>query len=255
MDDLGSVRLVLNSTTGAVAQRIDYDEFGNATIVTDQACALSKMCPLFQPFGFAGGMFDYDTGLVRFGARDYDSQAGRWTSKDPLLFAGGTGLYSYAGTDPVNFLDSTGQDRAPAWFSNGGVLGRLAASLYNIANQYAGQAAAAWDNGDYSGAASAGAISSLAAVGGVASEYAPTAVGIAATYQCSRGGPIPADVALEAGEEWLGPGYQEIDEGVYQNGDRRFRLTGVGKNPPYVNFEALDSDGDPTENNHIVVTP
>ena len=35
--------------------------------------------PGFQPFGFAGGIYDLHTGLVRFGARDYYPEAGRWT--------------------------------------------------------------------------------------------------------------------------------------------------------------------------------
>lgn len=30
-DHLGSARLVVNTSTGAVAQQIDYDEFGNIT--------------------------------------------------------------------------------------------------------------------------------------------------------------------------------------------------------------------------------
>lgn len=61
-DHLGSARLVVNTSTGAIAQRIDYDEFGNITSDTN---------PGFQPFGFAGGLYDPDTGLTRFGARDY----------------------------------------------------------------------------------------------------------------------------------------------------------------------------------------
>lgn len=62
-----------------------------------------------QPFGFAGGLYDQDTKLLRFWKRDYDAYTGRWTSKDPLIFAGGeTGLYGYAGNDPVNFEDPTG---------------------------------------------------------------------------------------------------------------------------------------------------
>ncbi len=73
-DHLGSPRLVVNTATGAVVQRIDYDEFGNVTQDTN---------PGFQPFGFAGGIYDIDTGLVRFGARDYDAETGRWTAKDP----------------------------------------------------------------------------------------------------------------------------------------------------------------------------
>lgn len=30
------------------------------------------------------GLYDSDTGLVRFGARDYDSMVGRWTARDPV---------------------------------------------------------------------------------------------------------------------------------------------------------------------------
>ncbi len=50
-----------------------------------------------------------DTGLVRFGARDYDPYTGRWTSKDPILFDGGdTNLYGYVLNDPINFVDPDG---------------------------------------------------------------------------------------------------------------------------------------------------
>ena len=99
-DHLGSVRLVVDSTTGAIAQRMDYDEFGVVLMDTN---------PGFQPFGFAGGLYDRDTGLVRLGARDYDAQTGRWTAKDPILFAGGdTNVYGYVLNDPVNFLDPAG---------------------------------------------------------------------------------------------------------------------------------------------------
>jgi RHS repeat-associated protein len=67
--------------------------------------------PGFQPFGFAGGLYDSDTGLVRFGARDYDAQAGRWTTKDPIGFAGGdVNLYGYVLNDPINLIDPNGQD-------------------------------------------------------------------------------------------------------------------------------------------------
>jgi RHS repeat-associated protein len=59
--------------------------------------------------GFAGGHYDPDTGLVRFGARDYDPYTGRWTARDPILFAGGqSNLYAYVGSDPVNFVDPSG---------------------------------------------------------------------------------------------------------------------------------------------------
>jgi RHS repeat-associated protein len=99
-DQVGSVRLVVNTVSGATTQRMDYDEFGNVLLDTN---------PGFQPFGFAGGLYDPDTGLVRFGARDYDPQTGRWTAKDPILFGGGqANLYVYCGNDPVNCKDPSG---------------------------------------------------------------------------------------------------------------------------------------------------
>jgi RHS repeat-associated protein len=99
-DHLGSPRLVIDVETAAVLQRIDYDEFGRVILDTN---------PGFQPFGFAGGIYDHQTGLLRYGARDYDPEVGRWTSKDPILFRSGTAnLYSYALGDPINNVDPTG---------------------------------------------------------------------------------------------------------------------------------------------------
>jgi RHS repeat-associated protein len=91
----------VNTADGSIAQRIDYDEFGNITADTN---------PGFQPFGFAAGLYDQHTGLVRFGARDYDAQVGRWTAKDPLFFKGGSSnLYDYVLNNPVNFIDADGR--------------------------------------------------------------------------------------------------------------------------------------------------
>jgi len=99
-DHLGSPRLVVNASSGEVVQRMDYDEFGRV---------LNDTNPGFQPFGFAGGIYDRDTGLVRFGARDYDPETGRWTAKDPVLFLGGQlNLYGYVASDPVNWVDPYG---------------------------------------------------------------------------------------------------------------------------------------------------
>ena len=64
----------------------------------------------FQPFGFAGGLYEEATGLQRFGVRDYDAERGRWTSKDPVLFSGkDTNIYGYVLGDPINTTDSSGK--------------------------------------------------------------------------------------------------------------------------------------------------
>jgi RHS repeat-associated protein len=65
--------------------------------------------PGFQPFGFAGGVYDQQTKLVRFGARDYDAEIGQWTAKDPILFEGGeANLFGYVENDPINWTDPQG---------------------------------------------------------------------------------------------------------------------------------------------------
>lgn len=105
-DQLGSVRLVVDADDGTIVQRLDYDAFGVVLVDTN---------PGFQPFGYAGGLYDPDTGLVRYGARDYDPNTGRWTSKDPILFNGGDeNLYGYCVGDPVNLVDPTGNTPAGA---------------------------------------------------------------------------------------------------------------------------------------------
>jgi len=111
-DERGSIRLVVNAATGAVVSSLEYDVWGNVT---------GSVNASFQPFGFAGGLRDDATGLVRFGARDYDPKLGRWTAKDPIRFNGGlTNLYGYVGNDPVNLVDPSGRF---AWMVWGGVAG------------------------------------------------------------------------------------------------------------------------------------
>ena len=122
-DPRGSVRLVVNTDTGAIVQRIDYSPFGK--VITDTN-------PGFQPFGFAGGLYDPSTGLVRFGARDYEPETGRWTATDPILFAGGQlDLYSYVIDDPVNSVDYAGLGPADGVPANGPAADAIHKQLMN----------------------------------------------------------------------------------------------------------------------------
>jgi RHS repeat-associated protein len=100
-DHLGSPRYVVNVTNPSdVPFTASYTAFGSVT-----GTGLDWM-----PFGFAGGVYDPETELVRFGARDYDPLVGRWTAKDPILFEGdGPNLYGYALADPINATDQNGR--------------------------------------------------------------------------------------------------------------------------------------------------
>ncbi len=86
---------------GNIVKRIGYDSFGNIIYDTNPSFSI--------PFGFAGGLYDADTGLVRFGFRDYDPAIGRWTAKDPIDFEGGDlNLYGYVGNSSINYIDPIG---------------------------------------------------------------------------------------------------------------------------------------------------
>jgi len=99
-DIRGSLRMVIDTRTGAINQQISYDSFGNIIENTN---------PDFTPFGFAGGLYSYKTGLVHFGVRDYLPRIGLWTTEDPIGFwGGGINFYVYVDHDPVNHTDPSG---------------------------------------------------------------------------------------------------------------------------------------------------
>lgn len=83
-------------------------------------------------------MYDQHTQLTRFGARDYDAEIGRWTSKDPIRFQGGnTNLYGYVLTDPVNLIDITGN--VPVLPIIGAVIGGISNAVYNYESYSSGR--------------------------------------------------------------------------------------------------------------------
>ncbi|MGH1344112.1 MAG: RHS repeat domain-containing protein [Nannocystales bacterium] len=103
-DQNGNVVGVFNTTTNTMAQTREYDAYGRVVGGATTEAGFS------QPFGFAGGLYDEDTGLVRFGARDYRPEVGSWAAKDPLRFGGGAAsLMQYCLGDPLNFVDPHGQ--------------------------------------------------------------------------------------------------------------------------------------------------
>gem|GEM_PF-2644170 len=101
-DQLGTP-LALATTDGRIVQAMQYDSFGNPL--------RGLQGPVRLPLGFAGGLYDADTGLTRFPWRDYDADTGRFTALDPLGKKGGdTDWYGYCVDDPVNRVDVWGLD-------------------------------------------------------------------------------------------------------------------------------------------------
>ena len=79
--------------------------FGNLRNVLDE----NNSNPELLSLGCAGGLRELTTGLVRYGARDYDATVGRWTAKDPAgFYAGMANLYVHCANNPANSVDPSG---------------------------------------------------------------------------------------------------------------------------------------------------
>ncbi|MEO8132570.1 MAG: RHS repeat-associated core domain-containing protein [Betaproteobacteria bacterium] len=114
-DQLGSPREIIDAA-GAVVKVIEYDSAGSITLDSNPAFELA--------IGFAGGLADAATGLVRFGLRDYDPVAGRWTARDPAVFDGRqANVYAYVNNDPINLIDPVGFGTAGATLCEGVCVG------------------------------------------------------------------------------------------------------------------------------------
>ncbi len=112
--------LALTSSSAGITGQVSYDPYGNTT-------SSGSASSLFE---FAGR--ESDTALVPYpgGAlyymrgRYYDPQIARFISRDPIGIAGGLNLYAYAGDDPVDSSDPTGQgcgsDCPPVTIGGGG---------------------------------------------------------------------------------------------------------------------------------------
>jgi RHS repeat-associated protein len=100
-DMVGTPKQVIDSQ-GEIVKSLRYDSYGRL---------LSDSHPEFRlEIGYAGGIEDRETGLVRFGYRDYDAYAGRWTARDGIMLESGqANLYAYVNNNPVMLRDPCGQ--------------------------------------------------------------------------------------------------------------------------------------------------
>jgi RHS repeat-associated protein len=81
-----------------------FNAFGEERIFDAQG----KSKEAKNPWRFAGKRKDRETALIYFGMRYYDSEVGRWTTRDPLEFEDGPNLYAYLHHNPLNKIDAFG---------------------------------------------------------------------------------------------------------------------------------------------------
>ncbi len=96
IDLVGSIRAITDAT-GTVTASYEYEPFGVAIKSTGSD---------EDNLGFAGKRLDAGSGLNYFGARYYDSEIGRFISKDPAR--DGRNWYTYCYNNPICYRDPNG---------------------------------------------------------------------------------------------------------------------------------------------------
>lgn len=97
LDPFGGSVLGLTDSSGNLANQYTYSPYGQQTVVKSTAPNL---------FGYNGGLQAPGTSLIHYGARYYNPALGQWTQQDPT---GQNPAYIYAGDNPINYSDPTGQ--------------------------------------------------------------------------------------------------------------------------------------------------
>jgi len=147
-DGLGSIVGMTSGVDGSKTNSYDYDPFG---------VMLNETQGKPNPWQYAGGYLDA-SGYYQFSTRYYDPSLGRWTQQDPvggsLADLNAANRYTYAGDDPINVVDPSGEDATAC------ILG-LAGSIVGAIASIAGVAASALGIALATGAALVGAIFGL----------------------------------------------------------------------------------------------
>jgi RHS repeat-associated protein len=97
-DHLGSIR-ELTDQSNTIRARYEYDPFGRQTKVQGD---------LGAEFGFTGHYMHQMSGLSLTIFRAYDSNVGRWLSRDPIEEGDGLNLYVYLNNAPLDGMDLLG---------------------------------------------------------------------------------------------------------------------------------------------------
>jgi RHS repeat-associated protein len=109
----------LTSATGAVVEGYLYDAYGRPTVYApgpngvvnfggDDVVAANGASQVANSYEFTGRRFDGETNLEYFRARYYNTDQGRFISRDPLATVNGMNQYEYAMSRPTVFDDPSG---------------------------------------------------------------------------------------------------------------------------------------------------
>ncbi len=105
-DQLYSVMAVTDGS-GAVLQRYEYQDYGEPIALTPSGIVQTS-ASIDNPYQFTGRRYDPETEFFYYRSRYLQTRVGRFTTRDPLGYVDGMGLYEYTTNSPASYLDAYG---------------------------------------------------------------------------------------------------------------------------------------------------
>ena len=131
-DYLGSVRAVVDGSSGATYKVSDYSTFGEESqVVSLQTSPVPVGITLRDGYtGQENQNLNFGTSYIDFGARQYSPALRRWMMPDPLSEKYyGTSPYTFCNNNPVNFVDPDGEHPVVVGAVIGGAISGTAAII------------------------------------------------------------------------------------------------------------------------------
>jgi RHS repeat-associated protein len=105
-DGNGNIIALSDASNGSETARYEYGPFAEPLRMTGPMAKLN-------PIRFSTQYADDVTGDLKYLFRDYDADSARWPSRDPITERGGLNLYGFARNNPIQFVDTDGQQLSP----------------------------------------------------------------------------------------------------------------------------------------------
>ena len=109
-----------------------YDAWGNCTVtvVSENTTLEKNVVRSYNPFRYRGYYYDTETGLYYLQSRYYNPVWGRFLNADGYVNANGDligfNMYAYCSSNPVNYVDYSGEDAVYYWASTLPIVGHAA---------------------------------------------------------------------------------------------------------------------------------